>query len=1456
MYELKTNTAVRIAVGPLVSPDDGFTAETSIDVTDLSVQIIRINQDGSGVSRTAFTPTASGGNNDMVHVASDDAGMYDLELTAAQLNFLGAARITFYAEDVCLPHWIDINVLSAAYYDFKYGSTAPGVNLTHIGGSAVNTSSAQLGVNVVQAAGTAWGSGAITAGSIASNAITDAKINNGAITADKIANNAIANAKIADNAITAGKIASDAITAAKIANNAITADKIASNAITDAKINNGAITADKIANNAIANAKIADGAISVGKIADNAITAAKIAADAIGASELAADAASEIATAVWGAATRQLTNAQTFNLTGNITGNLSGSVGSVTGAVGSVTGDVTVGTNNDKTGYSLATAPPTAIQIRQEMDSNSTKLANLDAAVSTRLAGASYTAPANGDITAIKGVTDKLDDTLEDNDGTYRFTEAALAEAPAGGGGGIGFDLQDIIDGVLDEKLEDHDGVGTVGAGIAAAGSAGDPWATLLPGAYGNGTAGKIVGDNLNATVSSRLASASYTAPPTVTQVRQEMDSNSTKLANLDAAVSSRSSHSAADVWSAAGRTLTGSVTVGTNNDKSGYSLATAPPTATQIRQEMDSNSTKLANLDTAVSTRLAANNYTAPANADITAIRGVTDKLDGTLEDDGDGTYRFTEDALAEAPVTSAADVWTNATRTLTGTQSFNLTGNITGNLSGSVGSVTGAVGSVTGGVTVSTNNDKTGYSLSTAPPTATQIRQEIEGASYMLAAVKGVTDKIDTMLDEGQSDDYVFTEASLVNAPVTEIEFGVDDIVDGVLDAALSDHEESGSVAAGIAAASNAGDPWATELPGSYGSGTAGKIIGDYVDASISSRLAGESYSAPPTASQIWSNETRTLTGGVTVATNNDKTGYSLSNSQTFNLTGNITGNLSGSVGSVTNSVTVGTNNDKTGYSLSTAPPTATQIRQEIEGASYMLAAVKGVTDKIDTMLDEGEDEDYVFTEASLVNAPTGGGGGVDFSLQDIIDGVLDEKLSDHEEVGSVAAGIATAGNAGDPWATELPGSYGSGTAGKIIGDNIDAAITSRLSSAGYTAPPTTAQIWSNETRTLTAASDSSGVTTLLSRVGESLSFSSGNVNVHVKAKDNIDFGALEKASLNAATPSVTVSDKTGFSLATAPPTVVEVRQEMDSNSTRLANLDATVSSRMAGTSYVAPPSVTAIRQEMDASSSKLANLDATVSSRLAADAYTTPPTATSIRQEMDLNSTKLANLDATVSSRLASSSYTTPPTVTAIRQEIDTNSAKLDVAISTRLAGDAYTAPDNQAIADIKEITDILDSMIEDSSGNRFTTKALEQAPVTEFTVQEIIDGVLDEALLNHQIGGSVGAGISAAGSAGDPWSTVLPGAYPIGTAGYVMGTNLLNPGTGSNVWLYRLVEEITNEPIVGALVLVSSDIAGSTVVATAVTDSRGIVRFNLNSGTYYLWRSHVNFEFDDPDTEVVP
>jgi hypothetical protein len=70
-------------------------------------------------------------------------------------------------------------------------------------------------------------------------------------------------------------------------------------------------------------------------------------------------------------------------------------------------------------------------------------------------------------------------------------------------------------------------------------------------------------------------------------------------------------------------------------------------------------------------------------------------------------------------------------------------------------------------------------------------------------------------------------------------------------------------------------------------------------------------------------------------------------------------------------------------------------------------------------------------------------------------VADAVWDEVLSGHLTAGSTGAALNGAGSAGDPWTTALPGAYGSGTAGFILGTNLDATVSSRLSSAGYTAP-----------------------------------------------------------------------------------------------------------------------------------------------------------------------------------------------------------------------------------------------------------------------------------------------------------------------------------------------------------------------------------------------------------------
>lgn len=145
--------------------------------------------------------------------------------------------------------------------------------------------------------------------------------------------------------------------------------------------------------------------------------------------------------------------------------------------------------------------------------------------------------------------------------------------------------------------------------------------------------------------------------------------------------------------------------------------------------------------------------------------------------------------------------------------------------------------------------------------------------------------------------------------------------EIEDAVWDATLANHLDSGSTGAGLNAAGAAGDPWSTALPGAYGSGTAGKIIGDNINATISSRatpaqvatelgtydgptnaemvartLAAASY-ATAAAQTTAQNDLDIITGanGVVIATG----------TQTFNMTGNVTGNLSGSVGSVSGAV-----------------------------------------------------------------------------------------------------------------------------------------------------------------------------------------------------------------------------------------------------------------------------------------------------------------------------------------------------------------------------------------------------------------------------------------------------------------------------------------------------------------------------------------------------------------------
>jgi hypothetical protein len=157
---------------------------------------------------------------------------------------------------------------------------------------------------------------------------------------------------------------------------------------------------------------------------------------------------------------------------------------------------------------------------------------------------------------------------------------------------------------------------------------------------------------------------------------------------------------------------------------------AGTPPTVAEIRAEMDANSTKLADILTDTGTTLQAeldaiqaavitNAAGADIAADIIALKAETASI---LEDTGT-TLQAELDAIQAAVITNAAGTdiaadiiaikaQTAAIETDTAeigaagagltninlpNQTMDIVGNITGNLSGSVGSVTGAVGSVT---------------------------------------------------------------------------------------------------------------------------------------------------------------------------------------------------------------------------------------------------------------------------------------------------------------------------------------------------------------------------------------------------------------------------------------------------------------------------------------------------------------------------------------------------------------------------------------------------------------------------------------------------------------------------------------------------------------------------------------------------------------------------------------
>jgi hypothetical protein len=290
-------------------------------------------------------------------------------------------------------------------------------------------------------------------------------------------------------------------------------------------------------------------------------------------------------------------------------------------------------------------------------------------------------------------------------------------------------------------------------------------------------------------------------------------------------------------------------------------------------------------------------------------------------------------------------------------------------------------------------------------------------------------------------------------------------------------------------------------------------------------------------------------TVTNGVTVSTNNDKTGYSLSGTQSFNLTGNITGNLSGSVGSVSGAVgsVTGSVGSVVGSVASVTNPVTFDSAQYAGIASSVWNAATRTLTSAGAGLTAGDVWSYVSRTL------TSGGSGI--SAYDVWN--FDPTAMTSPQAGAILTDIQTDTNTiitdignvpNNVWASDISGYSTPGEAGY------------ELSQAASGAGLTVGDVWSAPSRTITG-----GIANTVSTVTNGVIVTTNN--------DKTGY-ALSGGGVSAV--------QSGLSTLTQAQVGTEVDSSLSDvglTTTVTGRIDATVSSRLASASYVAPPTEAAI-------------------------------------------------------------------------------------------------------------------------------------------------------------------------------------------------------------------------------------------------------------------------------------
>ena len=300
MRYLRQNTATIVTVGPFIDVA-GLVLETALTITNERISFTVDLNNGSAPTLVLdnVTGATSGTSNDLNYITNCDAGLMQLELAAANVNYLGRAFLVITDAANHCPVFHEFTILPAMVYDSLIaGTDVLQADMTQILGTAVSTpaTAGLLDVNAIQLSGDATAANNAEAffdgtGYAGTNNVIPTVTTVGSVTgAVGSVTGAVGSVTGAVGSVTGNvggsvaSVAANGITATSIAADAINAAAVKADAVT--KIQNGLATPTNITAGTITTAT---NVTTVNGIGANVITAASIAAGAIDNATFAAD---------------------------------------------------------------------------------------------------------------------------------------------------------------------------------------------------------------------------------------------------------------------------------------------------------------------------------------------------------------------------------------------------------------------------------------------------------------------------------------------------------------------------------------------------------------------------------------------------------------------------------------------------------------------------------------------------------------------------------------------------------------------------------------------------------------------------------------------------------------------------------------------------------------------------------------------------------------------------------------------------------------------------------------------------------------------------------------------------------------------------------------------------------------------------------------------------------------